>query len=58
MLKRLIVFIFSHLRLQVFFDISIGGTKAGTIVMGLYGNALPKTTENFYELSKRVKGKG
>lgn len=43
---------------QVYFDISIGGKHKGTIVMGLYGKDLPKTTENFYQLAKRPEGAG
>ena len=31
----------------VFFDISIGGEKAGTIVFELFKNVTPKTSENF-----------
>lgn len=32
---------------QVFFDITIGDEPAGRIVMGLYGDEVPKTAENF-----------
>lgn len=32
---------------RVYFDVEIGGTPAGRIVMGLFGEAVPKTAENF-----------
>lgn len=31
----------------VYFDVEIGGERAGRIVMGLYGNAAPLTVKNF-----------
>ncbi len=39
----------------VFFDISIDGESAGRIEMGLYGDVVPKTVENFKELCKGAK---
>jgi len=38
---------------KVFFDITIGGEKAGRIVMGLFGDVVPKTCENFATLATR-----
>ncbi|KAM7501104.1 hypothetical protein LguiB_000008 [Lonicera macranthoides] len=35
---------------KCFFDVEIGGELVGRIVMGLFGDAVPKTTENFCAL--------
>ena len=37
-------------RPNVFFDITIGGTPAGRIVMTLFTDLVPKTADNFLKL--------
>ena len=43
---------------KVYFDISIGGEAAGRVEIGLFGNTVPKTVDNFVELAKKPKGEG
>jgi peptidylprolyl isomerase len=40
---------------RVFFDIDINSRPSGRIVMGLYGNVVPKTAENFATLCEGTK---
>ena len=41
----------NNLLLQVFFDITHGGEKLGTVVIGVFGKTVPKTTKNFAALA-------
>merc|ERR1712029_1140332 len=43
---------------KVFFDMSIGGQPAGTIEIGLFGEVVPKTVENFFTLAQRTAPEG
>lgn len=37
---------------KVFFDFEVGGKQIGRVVLGLFGKTVPKTVENFVQLSK------
>ena len=43
---------------KVFFDITIGGTPAGKIEIGLFGKTVEKTARNFKELADKPQGEG
>ena len=43
---------------KVFFDVSIGGKPAGRVTFNLWGEATPKTAENFRALCTGEKGVG
>jgi peptidylprolyl isomerase len=45
-------------RPRVFFDMTVGGSSAGRVVMELYADEVPRTAENFRALCTGEKGAG
>ncbi|KAI8109650.1 hypothetical protein M9434_000930 [Picochlorum sp. BPE23] len=43
---------------KVYFDMTVDGSDVGRIVLGLYGDTVPKTVKNFVELSTGSPGYG
>ncbi|KXN71935.1 putative cyclophilin [Conidiobolus coronatus NRRL 28638] len=43
---------------KVFFDIKNGDDEIGRITIGLFGDVVPKTVKNFYELAQKEKPEG
>ena len=39
---------------KVFFDLAAGGKPVGRVVIGLFGNIVPKTTANFVALGNAI----
>lgn len=43
---------------KIFFDMTIGGQPAGRILIGVFGDTVPKTVKNFKQLSENPVGEG
>lgn len=44
--------------MQVWFDIAIGDAEPERVTIGLFGKTVPKTVDNFVELSKKSAPEG
>ena len=42
----------------VWFDMTVGDEKVGRVEIGLFGDVVPKTAKNFYELARKPAGEG
>ena len=40
---------------KVFFDLTVGGKPAGRVVIGVFGDIVPKTAANFVALGNMIK---
>lgn len=40
---------------KVFFDLTVGGKPAGRVVIGVFGDIVPKTAANFVALGNMAK---
>lgn len=43
---------------KAYFDITVGGKAEGRVEIGLFGDTVPKTVDNFYQLCTHEKGFG
>ena len=41
---------------KCFFDVEIGGERVGKVVIGLFGEVVPKTVDNFRALCNGISG--
>jgi peptidyl-prolyl cis-trans isomerase B (cyclophilin B) len=41
---------------KFFFEVEIGGERVGKVVIGLFGEVVPKTVDNFHALCTGISG--